>query len=203
MANRDMKGPGGGSTRLWASRKGAARSGGGTRRHHHQQREGQGYPGGRCTGLEGRKRHTVVDTLGTLLAVVVHAANIQSLPRATTRGPGWGPVTVGTVESRGQVQRKPNLGRWSLLGSAGGLGSGIAGRPAGGSATSCPEQGVPGVAPEVDSGAHPGLVKPLPETEQEPAPVETGDFERLVESFGRMVHIASIQTLLGRLVSPS
>ena len=145
----------------------------------------------------------MVGTLGTLLAVVVHAANIQSLPRATTRRPGWGPVTVGTVESRGQVQRKPNLGRWSLLGSAGGLGSGIAGRPAGGGATSCPEQGVPGVAPEVDSGAHPGLVKPLPETEQEPAPVETGDYERLVESSERMVHIASIQTLLGRLVSPS
>ena len=35
--------------------------------------------------------------MGLLLAVVVvaHAANIQSLPRATTRGPGWRQVGVG------------------------------------------------------------------------------------------------------------
>ena len=37
--------------------------------------------------MKGRKRHLVVDTLGLLLAVAVHPADLQSLPRATTRGP--------------------------------------------------------------------------------------------------------------------
>ncbi len=38
-------------------------------------------------GTQTVRQRRMVDTMGLLLAVVVHAANIQSLPRATTRGP--------------------------------------------------------------------------------------------------------------------
>ena len=65
----------------------ARAGGGGARRHpqrgHHRQPVGEdhgkrgprGYDAGKR--VTGRKRHIVVDTMGLLLAVVVHAANIQ------------------------------------------------------------------------------------------------------------------------------
>ena len=70
------------------------RPGGYAQRVHHRQPVGEdhgkrgprGYDAGK--NIAGRKRHIVVDTMGLLLAVVVHAANIQSLPRAATRGSG-------------------------------------------------------------------------------------------------------------------
>ena len=54
-----------------------------TQRGHHRQPVGEdhgkrgprGYDAGKR--VTGRKRHIVVDTMGLLLAVVVHAANIQ------------------------------------------------------------------------------------------------------------------------------
>jgi len=57
--------------------------GGDAERRDHRQPERQddgkrgfrGYDGGKK--IKGRKRHSAVDTLGLLLTVVVHAANIQ------------------------------------------------------------------------------------------------------------------------------
>src|SRR5271154_1694908 len=43
----------------------------------------RGYDAGKK--IKGRKRHIIVDTLGNLVGLQVHAADIQSLPR---RGPG-------------------------------------------------------------------------------------------------------------------
>ncbi|NWF66891.1 MAG: transposase, partial [Campylobacterales bacterium] len=43
-------------------------------------REDCGYDGGKK--VKGRKRHIVVDTIGNLLAVVVHAANIHDTKSA-------------------------------------------------------------------------------------------------------------------------
>ena len=37
--------------------------------------EGRGYDGGKK--VKGRKRHIIVDTMGNILAIVVHAANIH------------------------------------------------------------------------------------------------------------------------------
>ena len=68
----------------------------------------RGYDAGKR--VKGRKRHIAVDTLGNLLTVVVHAANVQSLPRAATRGPGRGSAAAGTFARRCQVQRQVDLG---------------------------------------------------------------------------------------------
>ncbi len=61
------------------------------------EKGGPGVIRRRRTGkrVTGRKGHIVVDTMGLLLAVVVHAANIQSQPRAATRGSGRCQVGVG------------------------------------------------------------------------------------------------------------
>ena len=68
-----------------AARTGAGRSGAGadTERGDHRQPEREddgkrgvrGYDAGKK--INGRKRHIVVDTLGLILAVVVHAASVQ------------------------------------------------------------------------------------------------------------------------------
>src|SRR5260370_16072527 len=47
----------------------------------HGKRGPRGYDAGKK--VTGRKRHIVVDTMGMLLAVVVHAANIQDRDGAT------------------------------------------------------------------------------------------------------------------------
>ena len=53
-------------------------------RADHGKRGPWGYDAGQQ--VTGRKRHVVVDTLGLRLAVAVHPADIQSRPRAATRG---------------------------------------------------------------------------------------------------------------------
>ncbi len=59
--------------------------------------------------------------MGLLLAVVVHAASIQSWPHATTRGSGRRQAGVGqTVGSVSQIAG--DLGRCRLRGPTGGLG---------------------------------------------------------------------------------
>jgi len=72
----------------------AAREAGGARgqpvgRHHRQperQDDGKGGPRGWDAGkkVRGRKRHIVVDTLGFLLAVLAHPADIQDRPGAVS-----------------------------------------------------------------------------------------------------------------------
>ena len=73
--------------------------------------------------VKGRKRHIAADTLGNLLEVVVHAANIQSLPRAATRGPGRGPAVAGAAGRGNQSPGGADLGRRSLCWAVGGLGA--------------------------------------------------------------------------------
>ena len=97
-------------------------------RHHrqpigedHGKRGPRGYDAGQK--VTGRKRHIVVDTLGLLLAVMAHPADLQSRPRAATRGPGRRPAPAapapGTVQSS-----EADLGRWGLPGETGRLGLG-------------------------------------------------------------------------------
>ena len=115
--------------------------------------------------VSGRKRHIVVDTMGLLLAVVVHAANIQSLPRATTRGPGWGQAGLGKVAA--PVSPAPgHLGRCGLRWPVGGVGLGHRRL---GAECGAPEPGQPplrGAAQTVGGGAHLVLAEPLPTAEQ-------------------------------------
>ena len=65
----------------------------------------RGYDAGKR--VKGRKRHIIVDTLGNLLEVVVHAANIQALRQAQE---GRGPVIAGAAGERSQVKHQANLG---------------------------------------------------------------------------------------------
>ena len=55
-------------------------------------REAHGYDAGKK--VNGRKRHVVVDTLGLIISVVVHAANVQDRDGAKlvmAKLPGWYP----------------------------------------------------------------------------------------------------------------
>ena len=108
---------------------GSGGSGGHAQRGHHRQPVGEdhgkrgprGYDAGKK--VSGRKRHIVVDTMGLLLAVVVHAANIQD------RGAKLVLVKVGPVSSVAA-----DLGRCRLRGPIGGLGLGHRWLVAGGGA---------------------------------------------------------------------
>ena len=102
--------------------------------------------------VTGRKRHIVVDTMGLLLAVVVHAANIQKVGARQTLGP----VSPSTG----------NLGGCWLRGPTGVVGLGQ--RPM------VPDRGqaqtghppLRGPAQTMGRGTYPGLVEPMPTVEQ-------------------------------------
>ena len=102
----------------------------------HGKRGPRGYDAGKK--VSGRKRHIVVDTTGLLLAVVIHAANIQALRRAQE-----GRGQAGAGQAAGPVpQASGNLGRCGLCRSAGGVGLGDGRMVAEGGA---PETGQPSV----------------------------------------------------------
>ena len=170
MANGETAGPGGGSTTLWAGWKGNGKGG---LRNPPELVEGaiiidsqsvktagaggvRGYDAGKK--VKGRKRRIAADTLGNLLAVVAHAANIQDRDGAR--------LLLEQLRAQGKSGVKLIWADGAYRGRLVAWARDKLDRPAGDSAASCPEQGVRGVAPEVGGGAHPGLAKPLPKVEQ-------------------------------------
>ncbi len=70
----------------------------------------RGYDGGKR--VKGRKRHVLVDAMGLLLAVCVHAADVQGSPSATGRARGCSPTRSRRTRSR----PSDTSGRTSLTG---------------------------------------------------------------------------------------
>lgn len=60
--------------------------------------------------VQGRKRHIVVDTVGLVLAVVVHPANIQALRQAQE---GRGQPVISKLAGR-FFPAEPDLGGWRI-----------------------------------------------------------------------------------------
>ena len=113
----------------------------------------------------GRKRHIVVDTIGLLLAVVVHAANIQCLPRATHGYRDGAKLVLAKLLC--------SFPRLQLIWADGAYGGKLVewAKTVGGwtlELVPCPAQQrtLPSAAPPLGGGTHPGLAEPMPTVEQ-------------------------------------
>ena len=112
--------------------------------------------------IHGRKRHLLVDSLGLILGVVVHPANIQDRDRAL---PGWGAVGF-RAGAWGIAATEEYLGRREICGGFGGVGAVVVGLGVG----DCPSVGrglrLRGSAASVDCGVDVRLVEPVSSPEQ-------------------------------------
>ena len=115
----------------------------------------RGYDAGKR--VTGRKRHIVVDTMGLLLAVVVHAASIQDRDGAK----------LVLTKLLGRFPRLRVI--WAdagLRGSMGGVGVGHWRLAADRGQTQTRHPPLRGPAQTLGSGTHPGLAEQMPTVEQ-------------------------------------
>ena len=115
----------------------------------------RGFDGGKL--VKGRKRHILVDTLGLLLIVVVHAANVQD----RDGGPIGFPQTHGVVSASAQ-----SVGGWCVSRDLARLGKTTIHLGSRHRQTRRCGQRIQGVAETLDCGTHVGLVESLPPIEQ-------------------------------------
>ena len=116
----------------------------------------RGYDAGKK--VPGRKRHIIVDTLGNLLEVVVHAANIQDRDGARLLPERLGRETKDAVQliwADGACGGR--LVEW-VRGKLGAMLEVVPRWPL--------QDGVSGAAPAVGGGAWSGIARPLPEDER-------------------------------------
>ena len=114
----------------------------------------RGYDAGKR--IKGRKRHILVDTLGLLLALVVHSAGIQDpAVREARVGQDRGPVPAVAAD----------LDRWGIPAS-GRLGQEFRRLDSGVGPQAEGVADLPGAAPPVESRADARVAEPLPLSEQ-------------------------------------
>ena len=116
----------------------------------------RGYDAGKK--VKGRKRHIAVDTLGNLLEVAVHAANIRDRDEARLLLGRLGQETQDAVQ---KIWAGGAYAGWLV-----GWVRGKAGRSAGGGSPPAGSKGVSGAAPALGGRAYSRLAQPLPEAEQ-------------------------------------
>ena len=114
----------------------------------------RGYDAGKR--IKGRKRHILVDTLGLLLALVVHSAGIQDPAGAK----------LGVGQDRGSVPAvAADLDRWGIPAS-GRLGQEFRRLDSGVGPLAEGVADLPGAAPPVEGRADARVAEPLPSSEQ-------------------------------------